>query len=337
MSTDLSRISEEETSGSIADTLKDLTSGMNGDDFRITEGGVTDEEPEGRARDEHGRFAPKTKDDAPTEAAPVAENPDQQQGVQPPASWSKEHRETFAKLPPDVQRYITERERERDADYTRKTQEIADIRRFSDEIRPIIDKHQQLIAHTGAAPAQVMDQLFGMYAFSQRDPAGYLKWAAQSLGVDLSTMNQAPDEYVDPAFNELRQTIDPLRQQVQGVTSWIQQQEELRVQNEIASFANAADANGPLHPHFEKVKVEMGRLMGAGIATSLQDAYDRAVWADPSIREELTKPKTPDPVVENAKRVAALNHKPKGVSQGSEEPTGSMRDTLRDEMRRKLG
>jgi hypothetical protein len=300
---------------------------------------------DGPSRDEVGRFAPKPEGEQP-QAQPVQPIPDQTQGAQPPASWSKEDRAVFATLPPNVQELLARREREMTADYTRKTQEIAEIRRFSDDIRPVFEKNQQLIAHAGAPPAQVMDQLLGMYGYSQRDPAGYLKWAAQSLGVDLSQLTAPTDEYVDPAFNELRNQITPLNQQIQSVTQYIQQQEAARQEQErqqtlstIDTFAQEKDASGtPLRPYFEQVRVAMGRLLqpdanGNAIASDLQDAYEKATWADPSIRAELQKPKLADQTVQNAKKVAAMNVRSSGGA--SVESAGSLRDTLREEFARR--
>jgi len=297
---------------------------------------------DGPARDEVGRFAPKQGERPQAQPEPI---PDQPQGIQPPASWSKEDRAVFATLPPNVQELLSRREREMTADYTRKTQEIADIRRFSDEIRPVFEKNQQLIAHAGASPAQVVDQLLGMYGYSQRDPVGYLKWAAQSLNVDLAQLTQPADEYVDPAFNELRNQLQPLSQQVQSVTQYIQEQQRLQqeqalqqVQSTIETFASEKDASGqPLRPYFEQVKVAMGRLLqpdanGNALATDLQDAYDKATWADPAIRAELQKPKPANDVVKAAKQVAAMNVRSSGMA--SSEASGSLRDTLRDEMAR---
>jgi len=327
-----------EQGASLADTLRAELSKAPPPD--ISEEIIED----GPNRDEVGRFAQKPEQAA--EQAPPEQVPDQPQGVQPPASWSKEDRAVFQTLPPNVQELLSRREREMTADYTRKTQEIAEIRRFSDEIRPVFEKNQQLIAHAGAPPAQVMDQLLGMYGYSQRDPLGYLKWAAESLGVDLSQLNQAPrDEYVDPAFNELRNQLTPLSQQVQSVTEYIQEQQRLQqeqavqqVQSTIETFAQEKDTSGqPLRPYFEQVKVAMGRLLqpdanGNALANDLQDAYDKATWADPAIRAELQKPKAPDETVKNAKQVAAMNVRSSGGA--SAEASGSLRDTLRDEMAR---
>ena len=314
-------IPEEGTSPSITDTLRDQLANMP--DFEA-------EEAAERARDEQGRFAAKQAEERAPEQAPEITDP--AQGVQPPVSWSKEDRAVFATLPPNVQELLSRREREMTADYTRKTQEIAEVRRFSDEVKPIIDRHAPLIAHAGVPAGQVLDQLFSLYEHSQRDPVGYIKWAAQSMNVDLSALQPAPvDEYVDPGVQELRNQNQALLQQVQSVSQYIQQQQTQQVQSQIESFAKAADETGqPMRPHFDKVKGEMSRLLGAGIVNTLEEAYDRAVWSDPSIREDLIKPKQVAPAVEAAKRVK--NIRSSGLGPATDTATGSLRDTLRDAM-----
>lgn len=336
MSTDIDRISEEGTSGSVADTLKELTTGFTGEDFRVAEGGETDDAPTDRTRDEQGRFAPKQETTGEQPQAQPQIQPDHQpEAVKPPMSWSKEQQAVFAALPPDVQRIISDRDKATHDAFLQKTSEIADIKRFSDEVRPIIDRYQPLIAQTGAPAGQVLDELFRIYEFSNRDPAGYLKWAAQSMGVDLSTLNQAPDEYVDPGLSELRGQQSQLAQQVQSVASWIQQQTQERQVSEIRAFADEKDAQGNLtHPHIGNVWQKMAQLQEKGLASTLQEAYDMAAWSDPSIREQLTRPKQPDETVENAKRVQSMNVKAKGVGPAADTATGSIRDTLRDQMSR---
>jgi len=60
-----------------------------------------------------------------------------------------------------------------------------------------------------------------------------------------------------------------------------------QVQNQIAEFQAAKDeAGNPVHPHFETVQNEMARLIQAGVAGDLKDAYDKAVWANPDLRAQ---------------------------------------------------
>lgn len=299
--------------------------------------------------EELSREPVEAAEEAPPAEAPekAPETPDQQ-AVEAPVSWSKEDRELFATLPPNVQGLIAKREQERDADYTRKTQEIADIRRFSDEVRPIIDQYQPLIAGTNVPTAQVLDQLFQAYSHSQSDPVGYVEWAINSLGVDVSEL-AARLSNDDQATSELRKQIEPLRQTVGGIQQRLDQDQRQREQErqdasirearaELQSFADKKNADGtPAHPHFEKVGQRMGQLLavdasGNSVAGTLEQAYEMAIWADPDIRKELTSAQEP-----KAPPRKPVNVKTTGVGPSSSEPDGSVRDTINGELARKFG
>src|SRR6185369_16240887 len=93
------------------------------------------EEPE--APEEGDAPAPRTKESTPPENARVegedaAPDEDQPSGeedpgdtedappaVDPPASWARDYKEAFKALPPDLQRQVAERERDRDVELRR--------------------------------------------------------------------------------------------------------------------------------------------------------------------------------------------------------------------------
>jgi hypothetical protein len=60
-----------------------------------------------------------------TEPDDGAETPPVVQAINAPSGMSEEDRQRFAQLPPEVQTWVTQREQQRLADYTRKTQEVA--------------------------------------------------------------------------------------------------------------------------------------------------------------------------------------------------------------------
>jgi hypothetical protein len=63
------------------------------------------------------------------------------------------------------------------------------------------------------------------------------------------------------------------------------------VQNELETFVNA-----PGHEHYPTVRTVMAGLIQSGVVQTLQEAYDRACWADPTVRAALQ-------IAENARRV----------------------------------
>ena len=64
------------------------------------------------------------------------------------------------------------------------------------------------------------------------------------------------------------------------------------VQSELEAFGNA-----PGHEHLATVRQVMAGLIQTGAAQNLQDAYDRACWADPTVRAALQ-------LAENTRRAA---------------------------------
>src|SRR5688572_5545630 len=97
-----------------------------------------DVHPNDPSRTRDGKFRRKT--DAPVEAsepgpaepeAPTAETPEPQpaeQSLEAPSRWSDADKAMFAQQPREVQEFLVSRSKEMEADYTRKTQEVAETR-----------------------------------------------------------------------------------------------------------------------------------------------------------------------------------------------------------------
>src|SRR6185369_12919081 len=77
------------------------------------------------------------------DAAPAQEQPsgeeaegdteDAPPAVEPPASWARDYKEAFKALPPDLQRQVAERERDRDVELRRVQDETASQRKAFQE------------------------------------------------------------------------------------------------------------------------------------------------------------------------------------------------------------
>ncbi len=128
-------------------------------------------------------------------------------------------------------------------------------------------------------------------------------WLAQSYGVDLAQFappasgngqagpapnGAAEQEYVDPQVAQLRDELSGLRQQLnqfgnswQQQTAWQDEQRRSTIANEVQGFR--AD---PAHRHFDIVEEDVANLLRIDPRLDLKDAYDRAVWANPTLRED---------------------------------------------------
>ena len=95
-------------------------------------------------------------------------------------------------------------------------------------------------------------------------------------------------QYEDPTIVELNNKIDQLTGKVTNFQTAQEQSRQQQITSAIEAFKTEADDQGNLtHPHFDKVKPIMGGLINANPQLTLSEAYDQAVFADPTIRTDL--------------------------------------------------
>lgn len=272
----------------------------------------TEAERAERARDERGRFAraaeeagetpPKAADETQDEARqpPDASKPDR---LAAPEGWPSDARLAWDRLPKAAQEALRA-----DLDAGRLSLGSgAQGNAAPDPVRDVVQSFGDDIRSRGMAPEQAVKALFEAQRMLDQNPIQGLQAIARSYGVDLATLagrqdaNQ-PQGHADPVIGQLQQEIATLKgflTQQQRAQHEAQAAEQARV---IETFASEKGADGqPLRPHFNEVRVTMGRLIQAGEATDLADAYDKAVWARPDLRQRLL---TQEREAQEAKRKA---------------------------------
>lgn len=235
------------------------------------------------------------------------EGEDEFEEIEPPANWPEQEREWFADLPPAMQHAYMARAQNMLADYTRKTQAIAQERQQINQMRQsysdlerIIGPRQQQWALNGMNPAQAVSQLIALSDFATNDPTGFVKYFSNLRGVDLqSLVQQQSEEYVDPQVAALRQPLAEVQarlnqlamqhEQSQQQQSAAQYQQTWNATHAaIDNFARQTDQNGnPLYPFFDEVMDDMTALISSGRAQSMAQAYQDAVWLNPSVRNKM--------------------------------------------------
>lgn len=251
--------------------------------------------------------------------------------LEAPSNWSKARKEQFAEQPEGAKKFILDRHREMEADYTRKTSEIAEFKREYGTIDQLFSPYKNQMRQSGYTPATVVQAWFSAEQ-ALMNPATRtqaIRDLASAYKVDLGEVAGAktatpaadPNDPEAVAKQQLEEIlapyVTPLRQQVEELNGKLTQQEQFRSQftesqrndqqqrvlNEIQSFANAKDTAGTLaHPYFTDVENDMA-FMAAGYqqmnqpVPSLEDLYQRAVRANPATFERL----------QAAQRVAAVN------------------------------
>ena len=214
--------------------------------------------------------------------------------LEAPQHWSQVDRETFHSLDSEGQDFLLRRHREMEADYTRKTQDISEIRKAVDEYKGDIDL-------AGLTPGQAIRNLLAVNKYLRESPQEAVQWIAQSNGVNLQNQNTQDfpemgedyDDYssTDPEVDTLRQEINMMKQQQLQQSTSQANQEKMRVEAVIEAFKSQKDTEGNLkHPYFQDLEKEMAVLANAdrmvGKNPDIHDLYERAVWSNPDVRKK---------------------------------------------------
>jgi hypothetical protein len=279
-----------------------------------------------RTRDESGRFAAAgaqaddtgaagTSDQAAPQAADqgaAAPAADQQQAAAPtadipaPHSWTNEAKAKWNEVPVDVRRYIAEREDQmhRAIAHNDKDRDLGRV--MSQTLQP----HMETMRAIGVSPDQAVSGLLNVDAVLRKGtPQQKLEMVHEimrSYQIPLEQVMQHQPLPQDPRLQALQQQMQAMQQQFQqGQQQQQQTLEERAAQAEIeASKANM--------PHLEAVRGQMAQLLTNGLAATLQDAYDQAVWANPQTRQALLAQQTA--AASKAARVASARNAGSSIS-----------------------
>jgi hypothetical protein len=297
----------------------------------------------GRLRGPDGKFVAKPDTAAastpePTAAATTeptpAPEPAPVQPIEAPARWTPEEKAKFAAWPRDVQEAVVERHKALEADYTRKTQEAADIRRSAEPILNAVKPFEQYLSQLAPRIGQTPDRMIGQLLATEYqlrtgdayEKAAALHAIAQSYGIDLAALSRGElPQGADPAYSQLRQSFGSIEQEVRQLREEREQERQQQTVSQIQAFATAADESGrPKHPHFERVRGVMGQLMHGDPSLSLDAAYQKAIEPiNQAVAEEL---RTRQETVER-ERLAAVEKAKKAapVKSSGSQPNGSTR------------
>ena len=327
-------------------------------------------------RNRDGKFAPPDpsvaaavgegvtgENSAAAPAAPEGAAPDkpagpstkEQPAIDPPHSWSAEHRARWASVPTEVQGYIAKREKDAHQAITRAGEHVRTLQHqihAYEPIRQLIEAHRDLFVRRGLSPAQAFAALLDAQARLDADPAAGLVQIGAHYGMDLRPLlqakqgdpqqqppAQAPQPH--PAFAQLAADVRTLAGRVQSQEGAIEAQRQAERDALAAEFQREVDAHKD-KPYFDELRPLMSALMLGGQAGTLVEAYDMAVFANRSTRERIHQDqRTQEDArrqadaqakAEQARRAASVNVR--SGSPGSQTPK-TIDDTLKEIARRR--
>lgn len=316
-------VEEKSMDDTIRETLAEIES--RGDE-------VTEETAESRARDDKGRFAVKQEQ---VEQPEVIEQPEQAPSVPPELQklgLKKEEADAIASNPVAMQAFIR-----RSEEMHRGLEQYRNKAQIGDGFERVIAPYMQTFQAAGVDPLQATQHLFASEAAlrygTPAQKVQMLHKIASDYGIDLNQAQQYQPEQVDPQVHALQSQL----QQMQG---WITQQNQAREWQERETLNSEIERfkSDPSHAFFEEVRNDMAGLLQAGLAADLNDAYDKAIYANPQIRSRVLAQQQQE---SDQARKAAMTQQAQAAKQAASvnivrkptipaaKPIGSMEDTIR--------
>lgn len=282
----------------------------------------TTEQKAERARDTTGKFAK-----AATE--PTIEADKTIQPKPSPKSLKKELADKhWATLDPELQDALLQR----DSDYEKGIDGYRGHAEKGQAFERLTSPYMATINQLGATPEQAAEHLFKTdHALRYGTPQQKVQ-IISNIFKDYNINPQEAFNYlqngepqVDPQLAPVYQELQSLKRQQQ---SW-QQEQQAREQQALTSEIERAKEG---KVHFDIVREDMAALLQAGRAKDLDDAYDKAIWARPDLRETLLQQER-DKAIKSATNTAqASRSQAAAVSVKGSSPvsTSAQPDNLRD-------
>ena len=283
---------------------------------------VSDDETPAESPSEEPKVTEEGAKPAPveaTEATPEDAEKDPSEPLNPPNRWTKTQKEWFAKLDPKFQGQLIEHDKNIQADYTRKTQEMSLARQryggIEEQLAPRRDEWQRL----GWSDEQALGNVLQYWDFASSDPMNFIAHFASERGIDLAQAfapsmqeilqhleqgdlagaegqggSQVPPE-MQGQLQQLAHQNQMLQQQIAQHQGYFTQQQQAMAQSqqetasqEVARFAQQVDEHGNIMFEFlDELRDDMSRLLRADVAEDLEDAYDMALYRRPDLVDRI--------------------------------------------------
>ena len=217
--------------------------------------------------------------------------------IEAPKHWSAERRQAFDGLAPDAQKALLTISKDLEGGYTKRSMELSDKVKFADSISGLLSDEptRAQLSQAGLDEVGYVRYLHSIQKFATSDPARYITWAMQNLGVSPEQLGLAPrgvqqgqqqdggtgdaaldDLLMDPALKQLKTQIGQYGETIQQLQARLEaqdnqarqytQQQQQAAQRALVGawneFRTAIDDTGQLaHPHADAVMQQMGAIM----------------------------------------------------------------------------
>lgn len=254
-----------------------------------------------------------------------------------PEHWPEADRELFNGTPKEAQEFMLRRHKEMEGDYTRKSQEVAEIRKDLGDFYTEFTPHKARLPQ-GVSAGDYLRNLVNADLLLSQNPQEGLQRVAKMYGINLG--GEQEQEGTDPQVQALKEELGGLRGQIEQQHAAEAQDRHNKMVQKIQTFGEEKTEAGELaHPFLEDVVSDMATLAAAarmqGQEPELKELYERAVWANPQVREKhLTSQRQAEDkkAKDEARAKAAAAKKAgrslEGTSVSESTPPAGLRETL---------
>lgn len=275
---------------------------------------------------------PASGEAPPTETAEPEVKPEA--ALAPPKTWRAEALAKWETLPAEVQREVLKREE----DIFKGLESYKADAQIGRSLNQVLSPYMPMLQQAGVNPLQQIESLMqahhGLATGTPEQKQRFFSELARAYNVPLSgeLVGEEPP-FVDPQVAALQKEIAALKSK----TSAREQQEaatlRATLQKEIDAFA--AD---PKNVYFDEVATDIAALLKSGTASTLAEAYEKAIWLNPATRAKEQSRLTAEAEAKAkaeaeakaaaAKKATAANVRSSPKSASAAAPLGSIDDTL---------
>lgn len=236
-----------------------------------------------------------------------------------PAAYTNEFKEKFKTWPQEARKQIIEREKQVERGFSDFGNKINAYKYIDDAFNGRQERLKQGGYNSAKEWIEGLAQIDDAFA---ENPQATLKALAQYYGIN-------------PTANENNNANNELENKVNRLQALVTQQQQAAMQKQVDDFVNAKDDAGQAkHPYFEDVRQEMAALLGKGICQTLEEAYEKCIWANESVRDKLIASKQAADLA--AKANEAEKKKQAGFTPQSKSEVPEKDLTLREELERQF-
>lgn len=204
-----------------------------------------------------------------------------------PNSWSADAKAVWGELPPSAQEYILNREKQAHDQISRMGQELSTYK----PVAQVFEANAQTFERHKMSPIEGVERLLDVQNQLDSDPVGTLQRIASVYGVNFQNLaNGTPENQgqPDPQVTALQRQVQDLQGKLSEFEKVSQTREEREQEAMVTQARTELEKSGIMQkPHYDELKSDIADILGSGKASTFEEAYEKAAWANPTARQSL--------------------------------------------------